>query len=245
MPTRLAPLLLLFALAATPAGAQSSQYEECVDLAAQDPAAAREKAAQWEAVGGGGEAQHCAAVALVALGAEKEAAKLLTELGVEATNLPIEDRAAALNLAGELWLRNGQGLLARETFLRAGQLSPNDRAPLLGAAKAAAAIEDWNAARDSLTRALELNPSDGEALTLRAAAYRLMGETSNALDDAVKATRLAPEAAIAWFERGAAERALGSKAAAQEAWLRASILDPDGPAGELARTNLQLLAVEE
>ncbi|MGD1870028.1 MAG: hypothetical protein ACFB0F_11080 [Neomegalonema sp.] len=244
MSMRLAVLTVFASLAPLFAHAQSAQYEDCVALAATDANAAREKAAQWEAIGGGPEARHCGAIALIGLGAERDAAKILTELGVEANSMALPDRSAALSLAGDLWLRNNQEEIAREAYLRASQLAPNDRAPLIGAAKAAAAIEDWNASRDSLTRALELNPADAEALTLRAAAHRRMGEVSMALDDAVKATRLAPEAAIAWFERGAAERAMGSKAAAQEAWLRAAILDPDGPAGELARLNLQRLATE-
>lgn len=229
---------LLAALSAT-AQADPDRYRECIALVNENPDKARETAAQWAATGGGGLARHCAAIALIAQGAELAAAEELTRLGAEGGGIGEADRVSALMLAGDLWLRNGQTTLAGKVFERAALLAPDAPDPLVGQAKAAAAEQSLQEADALLTAALELDPNDAEALTLRAAARRSLGDPAAALVDAQSATERAPDAALAWFERGAAERGLEAKDAARESWLRAIALDPDGEAGELARVNLQ------
>lgn len=223
--------------------AESGRYEACLDAAQIDPTAARERAAQWEAAGGGAYARHCAAIALIGLGAGREAAKILTDIGSgPSSTLTAGDRAGMLRLAGDLWLRLGQHNLARRCFETALSLTAGDRDSLIGAARAAAAEGAYGDAEVHLSTALDGDGADPEALTLRAAARRALGRPSDALADAEAATQVAPGSALAWFERGAAERKIGRDAAARESWLRASELDFSGPAGDMARLGLQRMA---
>lgn len=230
--------------------ADLARYADCISLANRAPERALETAAQWRALGGGGPARHCRAIALIAVGAEASAAAELTELGVDGDGLSDADRSAALALAGELWLRQEQPELARRAFTAAIEIGGASRRVSIGWARAAAMEGDWAAAAAALDPILAGDPSDVEALTLRAAARRSAGDAEGALDDAIRATDEAPDIALAWFERGAAERAVGDPAAARRSWLRASLLDPEGPngepggvGGELARRNLQLDAL--
>lgn len=227
----------------------AAQYGACLDRAQRDPAGAREAAAQWEALGGGSRARHCAAIALIGLGAEGRAAMLLTEIGSEAADLGVEDRLSALDLAGSLWFRLGRPDAARQVYRAGVQLDGAAREPRIGLARAAAAQEDWLEAIDALAPVIAAAAASGgadpEALTLRAAAFRAGGDPQAALVDARTAVQAAPNAPLAWFEKGAAERALGQPDAARESWISASILDPDGAAGDLARLNLQRLELGE
>ena len=116
-----------------------TDYTRGLSLAARSPATAREAAARWEAIGGGAEARHCAAMALIGLGADREAAKILTEIGSGPGALCALDRASALRLAGGLWLNLDQPKLARLCFERALKHEPGVRDALVGAARSAAA----------------------------------------------------------------------------------------------------------
>ncbi|MEO1330916.1 MAG: tetratricopeptide repeat protein, partial [Pseudomonadota bacterium] len=164
------PFLLIPALvaiaAAVPAAAQSERYRECLEQARDQPARAREAAAQWRALGGGAEAKHCAAIALIGMGAERHAAILLTEVGTESGALSAADRAGALLLAGDLWLRLERIDLAEQSYDRALTLSPSDPEAMIGLAKAKARPGDYAAAEALLTRALDVRPLDPQALIL-------------------------------------------------------------------------------
>lgn len=239
--------LLAVPLAGAPAHAQSNDYETCLAIAQDDPERGREHAAQWEALGGGSEAKHCAAIALIGLGLESSAAAILTELGTEAPDLNADDRSGSLLLAGDLWLRVDRPELAHASYKRVIDLRGADpsrfRLARIGMARAAAELGDWDETVQNLDRLLEQQPDDVEALTLRAAAHRAEERYERALRDAVAATEAAPDAALAWFERGAAERSLGRLTAARESWIQASLLDFSGPVGEMAQINLQRLEV--
>lgn len=221
---------------------RSKRYEDCITLAQTDAFAAREEAARWEAVGGGARARHCAAIALIAQHAEREAAQILTEIGsAPESRLNAEDRISILSLAGELWLQLGRHELAKRSYGQALKLSPDHRLARIGAAHAAAGLGDAAGAEKILTDYLNKRPDDAEALTFRASARRLMGQKEPALEDARAATKLQPTSAPAWFERGAAERALGQNAEARESWIRAAMLDLTGQVGDDARHALAIL----
>ncbi|MCI4660515.1 MAG: tetratricopeptide repeat protein [Neomegalonema sp.] len=233
-------VLVLFSFAL---GDELEDYRKCLALAEEDPATAREAAARWEAIGGGVHARHCSAMALMGLGADKQAAQYLTELGTAEGTLSAPDRAAALRTAGQLWLQVGQPQLSQQTFAAAYKLTPSDAAPLIGMARAAAALGAYDQAQKYLSDAQALSPGDPQILTLRAAARRRLGDLENALTDARLATELKADNALAWFERGSAELALGLRIDAQESFLQASTLDPAGTAGEMARIQLQQLVL--
>lgn len=229
----------------TPFGAPSGAYEACLDAIEADPIMARERAAQWRAIGGGSPARQCEALAMMALGADREAARALTQLGVEARDLAAPDRLGVLRLAGDLWYGALEYALAQETYARAESVSPGDRRALVGLSRSAAALQDWPAAIGALDALLQQAPEDVEALTLRAAAKRATGDVDGARDDAARATDIAPGSSLSWFERGAAERAAGDEEAARDSWITASLLDPDGVAGDMARLGLQRMILGE
>ncbi|MEO1312196.1 MAG: tetratricopeptide repeat protein, partial [Pseudomonadota bacterium] len=171
--------------------------------------------------------------------AERHAAILLTEVGTESGALSAADRAGALLLAGDIWLRLERIDLAEQSYDRALTLSPSDPEAMIGLAKAKARPGDYAAAEALLTRALDVRPLDPQALILRASAHRRLGAPEKALSDSVAALKVNEAAPIAWFEKGAAQRALGDVPGAQESWLTASQLDPVGPVGDMAREGLQ------
>lgn len=228
------------------AAAQNETYEACLEEARDDPARARETAAKWEAIGGGAQAKHCGAIALIGLGAEARAAELLTDVGSgPGGELGALDRAAALLLAGDIWLRLGQPELAAKTYEGAATLDPQSAEAMIGQARAAAGRTDFEAAEIYLNRALRLRPNDPRALILRAAARRKLGNSEQALADAASALKINRGAPIGWFEKGMAEKALGQTEAAQESFLIASQLDPVGAVGDLAREQVQRMILGE
>lgn len=224
------------------ADARQKRYEDCITLARTDAEASRREAARWEAIGGGAQARHCAAVSLIALGAPREAAEILTEIGSRGNSrLGADDRVSMLSLAGELWLQLGQHQLAKRCFEVALKIKPSYRTSLIGAAHAAAGLGDHAAAEKHLTNQLKRDAKDVEALTFRASALRLQGKPKRALADATSATKLFPDNALAWFEKGAAERALGQDETARKSWLNAAMLDLVGQVGDDARHGLAIL----
>ncbi|MCI4665340.1 MAG: hypothetical protein MRY74_11520 [Neomegalonema sp.] len=236
------------AQSATASDEDAKRYKDCMALIRKDATKALEAAAKWRAIGGGALARHCGAIAMIATDAELNAARELTELGVSGgVGFTESDRAAALSLAGDLWLRLEQPKLALKAFAASTKLGKDNRRIQLGSARAHAMLGEWKSAIGYLDLMIGAEQSDVEALTLRAAARRSAGDAKGALADAKKATEFAPKVALAWFERGAAERALGDRAAARKSWLTASLLDPakdekgrpGGVAGELARRNLE------
>ncbi len=229
-----------------------ARYARCMALANAEPERALEFAAQWRALGGGGLARHCGAIAMIAVGAEANAATELTAVGVDGAGLTDDDRRGALVLAGELWLRLEQPELARRAFTAAIEIGGASRRIGVGWARAEAMEGDWADAAAALDPVIASDPSDVEALILRAAARRSAGDADGALADATRAVQYAPELALAWFEKGAAERALGDVESSRASWLEASRLDPEGPngepggfAGEMARRNLERDALGE
>lgn len=225
----------------------------CRAAIAVDPVQARERAAQWEALGGGAAAKLCAGEALAAVGADGVAADLLTTAGSDGDDLSPRDRAGAFGLAGELLLDLGEAELARRSFAAALSIDSASRPALIGSARASAALEDWSAAIEDLTAAIAFGPGRGdaerrlaaEALTLRAAARRRVDDPASAQADAQAAVETDETYGLGWFELGAAQYALGDPQAAREAWIQAVLLGPAEPAGQLAEYRLQQLLIEE
>lgn len=219
--------------------ADTVHYEKCFTLLEADPAKAREYAARWQIETGSVGSMHCAAVAMAALGAHKEAAKMLGEVATSQNKLSDAERAELLIMAGDMWLEKAQLGLARQAYRKAITFNESDPSAWEGLARAEAADSNWPSVVAALDQALKHSPDDPTFMALRAAAHRQNGNLTAALADATRATELLPEEPLGWFELGAAARQSGDKAKARDAWLRASQLDPDGSAGEMARRNLQ------
>src|SRR5215813_394939 len=82
-------------------GAQAQEYADCMTLARRTPGDGYESAMAWQLKGGAEPARHCAAVALIGLGRDKEAAGQLEKLGTDMS----KDRP---DLAAELYAQAGQ-----------------------------------------------------------------------------------------------------------------------------------------
>jgi tetratricopeptide (TPR) repeat protein len=225
-------------------GAQQSQYEACLAQTRSAPQAAFETALEWESNGGGGPAQHCRALALVALKQYGEAAMQLQGLANETSSGPAAIRADLLDQAANAWILADQPQNAISALDAALKLDPDNAELFVDRARAAAMGRDWASAIRDLSTALSLDPEREEAYVFRASALRQSGQPKRALEDIDTALALDGRDPDALLERGAIHLALGDQAAARQAWLRAAEIAPDSEAGKAAQKNLQSLALE-
>lgn len=237
--------LLLHLLAGGPAASGAAQlgagpgYERCLDLLRTDPEGALLYANGWEASGGGEGAQHCAALAFLALGEPERGAERLEDLARRSDADPAT-RAAVFAEAGTAWTLAGDPDRAFAAATMALTLAPDDPALTLDRALALGAMGRYAEALGDLDRALSLDPSRADAWALRGAAKRQLGRAREAERDVAQALALAPDHAEALLERGALRRGKGDVRGARADWERAVRSDPDSSAAELARRNLEL-----
>ena len=234
------PFPLAAALAAalsTPAG--SLTYDDCVVMVATDPAKAEVEADRWSRADGGAPARHCQALALLAQGADAQAADLMIEIAATERTLPDEVRGTILVEAGDILLGLGALDAADRAASRALSLVQNPRGPLTLSARVKAERSDWRGAIDDLDRALAAGNPDPEILVLRASAQRQMGAQVAARSDLTWATELDPASPTLWLERGALAEDTGAKDEARAAYLKAIDLDRDGAVGAAAQLRLQ------
>ncbi len=231
---RLTPFIAATFLA-TPALAQVTTYDDCIQTALNQPSTGLSVAQNWQAQGGGAAASHCRAMALAALGSYAEAARAL-----EALALITLDTLAQADLymqAGDFQISAGNAPAARAFFDKAIAADPQSIGALDGRARTMAAMGDFAGAIADINRLLWLAPNDAEALALRAAARRKSDDPSGALADAEAAIAADPSSAVAYFERGAARAVTGDRAGARADWQEVERLDPGGEFGQLAATN--------
>ncbi len=229
-------------VAAPPSG--QSQYEACLAQTRTAPQQAFETALEWESSGGDGPAQHCRALALVALKQYGEAAMQLQGLANETSSGPAAVRANLLDQAANAWILADQPQNAVSVLDAALKLSPDSAELFVDRARASAMGKNWAPAIHDLSTALSLDPEREEAYVFRASALRQSGQPKRALEDIDTALALNGRDPDALLERGAIHLALGDKAAARQAWLRASEVAPDSAAAKAAQKNLQSLALE-
>jgi len=240
---RTAAVLLL---AAAPAAAMD--YGACLEAARAAPDRALAEARRWADEGGGPAAGHCAAVALVELGALTVAARALAGLAGDPAAGDAATRAQLLTQAGGLWLEAGDPAAALTALDAALALDP--AAPPALAARAEALMADGRpgAAAEHLTAAIRAAGPRPTLLLARSAARRAAGDAAGALADADAA--LARQAgareagaqklvAEALYHRGAALAALGRAPAARAALLDAIDAGRGGPVEARARETLE------
>src|SRR5262249_20339670 len=104
----------------------SSPYESCVAAINKNAADAFEMALTWRTQGGGLPADHCAALALLALDEPGEAASRLNALAQRTDAGTREERAALLAQSGNAWLLASQVENAETAFTAALKLTPPD-----------------------------------------------------------------------------------------------------------------------
>jgi tetratricopeptide (TPR) repeat protein len=224
------------------AAADAETYARCMKLAREDPHAARQLAQNWHQRGGAHPADHCLAVALIALGEYQEGATRLQALAQAMTKAPAGLRADVLDQAGQAWLLSGNPARAYAAAQEAVKLAPGDMELLIDRAEAAAAAGYFDRAVSDLDRVLRIDPNRVEALIYRASAYRVLDRLGPARADIDKALAQEPHSAAALLERGNINRLEGDRDGARRDWEEVSREAPGSPADLAARANLERLA---
>jgi tetratricopeptide (TPR) repeat protein len=239
------PSLQLAPVPPHPADAEAAQYEHCMQLARDNPEAARTLAAKWHERGGAHPAEHCLAVALIGLGHYKEAAERLEKLAPTMLHAPATLRAGMLGQAAQAWLLAGEPGRAWKADEAALALRPDDPDLLVDRAEAAGAAGWYDKALADLDRVLKANPSRFEALLYRASADRKLGRLDPALADIEAALKLAPDSPPALLERGNIRLGRGDLDGARADWRRVAALAAGSAAAAAANDNLDRLATAQ
>jgi len=227
------------------ADADAATYNRCMTFARENPASARDLAADWQKRGGAHPADHCFAVALIGLKQYQEAATRLEALAQAMIHAPAALRAEVLGQAGQAWLLAGDAARAYAADGAALELCPNDADLLTDRAEAAGSAGWFDKAVADLDRVLKANPSRLDALVYRASANRALDRLDPALTDIDIALKLAPDSVEALLERGNIRRLQGDIPGARQDWLRVAKLAPGSAEEAAAKANIERLDVKD
>lgn len=219
-------------------------YEACLKLTEESPDQAFEEALAWQTRNGGWAAEHCAAVALIALGHHGEAALRLEALAGKVESRQVSLATEILAQAGQAWQQAGETVRAVAAQSAALELDPKNVELLIDRGVSFAAARNYWEAIDDLNRAADLDPARAEILILRASAYRMVDGLDLAREDIGRAMAFEPGNLEGLLERGILRRLDGDDAGARQDWLKIVTLAPDSPAAKTARANLEKLDVK-
>jgi len=228
-----------------PAAAPPNSYESCIAVIDKNPTEAFEMALAWRDRGGGLPADHCAALALIALDEAAEAASRLGTLAArtDAGNGP--ERAKLLTEAGNAWLLANQWENADAAFSAALKFTPRDAELWTDRARSRAARQNWTDAEKDLTNAITFEKSRPEIYVLRASARAAQGDKPGYRADINAALAIDPSFPEALVERGSIKLEAGDTAGARADWLQVLVRAPDSPAADSVRSRIELLEVHD
>ena len=250
LPTALAILITLGLLsAAAPASAQQPQrpldheaeYEACMQLARQEPAAAEESARAWLDLGGGEPAKHCIAVALIGQQRYGDAAQMLEDLAANMNDPIPRLQSEMMAQAGQAWMLADNTERALDAQSKGLSYAPDNIELLIDRSITHATRDEFWEAVDDLDKAYQMNPERTDVLVLRASAYRRLEAVELALDDLNRALSIDPGYPEGLLERGIVHRMMGNDEAARQDWNKIIDSVPGTPAAEIARRNLDIL----
>lgn len=224
---------LLFLLAVTAAAPSAMGYDQCAALTRTDPQAAFQQSLAWHSAGGGASAEHCGALALVALKRYEEAAPKLDELAHQ-TGITSAQRAQIYDQAGNAWLLAENAPRAETSFANAIAFAPRDVDMLADRARARAMRQNWAGAEKDLSTALSLDADRADLLVLRASARHASGKKPEARADIDAALAIFPNYGDALVERGAMKFEDGDQKGALADWNLVVKLSPRSRAAALA-----------
>ncbi|SLN23492.1 tetratricopeptide repeat protein [Oceanibacterium hippocampi] len=219
------------------------QYAACINLTQRDPENAFESALAWHDEGGGTPADHCAAMALVALGEYGEAATRLEALADEMVRSNPDLVAQTLAQAANAWMLADASGRAEAVLTAALERAPEDPELLIDRARARAELGILDEAVSDLDLVLSLDPTRADALAFRAAARRHLGQTELALEDVETALVINPGSVDALLERGILRRMEGDRDGARHDWMTIIEIAANTPASDLARANIEQMDV--
>jgi tetratricopeptide (TPR) repeat protein len=220
-------------------------YQACVAAIGKKPDDAFEMALTWRDHGGGLAAEHCAALALIALDEPGEAASRLDALSQRSDAGTPAQRSALLAQAGNAWLLAGQAENADAAFSAALKLTPQDSELLTDRARSRAARQDWASAEADLNSALTYDKTHPETYVLRAGARQAQGNKVGYKLDIDAALALDPTFPDALVERGAMKVEAGDAPGARADWLQVLLRAPDSPAADAVRKRIEALEVHD
>src|ERR1700749_2049914 len=236
LPVLVALEMMAVPLMAAPAALQhlrGDRYQQCIDLTKSNAQGAYNQALAWHSAGGGAGAQHCEALALMALQRYDEAAPLLDTLAQQ-TNLQSASRIQLFDQAGNMWLLAENANNAERSFSNALILSSGDVEVLADRARARAMRKNWNGADADLTAALIRDADRADLLVLRASARHAAGRKKEARADIDAALGIFPNYGDALVERGAMKFEDGDAKGAVADWQQVVKLSPRSRAAALA-----------
>lgn len=223
---------------------EQQEYTGCMQQTRIDPDGAFERALQWQDIGGGLPAKHCAATALMALGQFEQAAIRFEEMAKLMPDDASDELVAdILAHAGIAWFEADDLDQAYAMQSAALELAPNASMILVDRAMVLAQLNQFKEAITDLNKAIEIDPDDPVPYTMRASAFRFLGDNNQALSDAEQAMKIDPSNPEALLERGIIRRLLGDNDGARADWVRLIELHDGRPAAESARRNIEKLDV--
>src|SRR5262245_31086910 len=223
-------------------GAQVQEYADCMTLARRTPGDAYQSAMAWQLKGGGEPARHCAAVALIGLGRNKEAADQLEKLGTDMSKQRPDLAAELFAQAGQAWTIGGDLQHALNAETAGLGFAPDDVDLLVDRAVTQAGLNDYKKAVEDLDKAQGIAPERADILTYRASAWRFLNDLVRARADADAALNLDPKNPYALLERGNIRRLTSDQEGARQDWMQVVALAAGTPAGDAAAANLKKLA---
>jgi tetratricopeptide (TPR) repeat protein len=216
------------------------QYQHCIGLARSTAQEGWQEALAWSSMGGGEPAQHCAAVAMIAMRQFEEGAAKLEALAETSQSAP-RLRAGMLAQAGQAWLLAKQPDRAFRAQSKALELVPGAPDLLIDRAQSLAEEKNYQAALQDLDEALKSAPDRSGVLTFRATAKRYLDDLRGARADVEEALKLDDHNQDAWLEDGIERNLATDLAGARASWQKVIALAPQSDAAEMARRDLELL----
>jgi len=220
-------------------------YQACVAAVDANAADAFEMASIWRDHGGGVPAEHCIALALIALDEPGEAASRLDALARRMDAGAATDRARLLAQSGNAWLLASELQNAEAAFSAALKLTPRDAEIWTDRARTRAARQDWINAEADLNNALTYDRARPATYVLRASARQAQGNNAGYKADIDAALALDPTFPDALVERGAMKMDAGDSAGARADFLQVLLRAPDSPAADTVRKRIEALEVHD
>ena len=204
-----------------------------------NPSLALSQSVSWAKAGGGGAAEHCTALALMAMRRFSEGATRLDMLArspFAATNASL--REALWDQAGNAWLLGSRPDSAIVSFTGALAIDPLNADVLSDRARAHAMKQNWAKAESDLSAALMVSPARADLFVLRGSARHAMGRKPEAKADFDAALRIQPRNADALVERGVVRLESGDSVGARADWQAAISIAPGSAAAQSAQLHL-------
>ncbi|MGV6821147.1 MAG: tetratricopeptide repeat protein [Parvularcula sp.] len=179
----------------------SFTYETCAQQLTADAETALSYAEQWESLGGGDEALHCRAMALLALDLPEQAAQLVAHLAQKSRSDPGVATRLYIQTA-EAWMAAGRKKESYAALREAYGLTPDAPALHMASATIYATGAQWEGVVLALNALERHAPLSADALALRARAKFERSEFDSAGKDVADALALDPLLVDALVLRG-------------------------------------------